>query len=333
MKKDRLELWEEIYAYAVEIVAFDPWSRFKETDTLALIPKGKRAEHFFSFISESRGQLGIAIYRDGDAYFDAMDRLHRKNRKKEPVFLLQNATIFLFGDRENVSKENYALIKELGLKCRGRGNWPHFEKYRIGYAPQAIPDAELEELLDDLGNLWMMVKLAYENDWEIPADGKSALVRTYSKKDDMFYTTLFPIEKPKQISSKVITMDDNPWLRQVRKMPAKGTVSLDWSYLPTIMDDEGTDVVPRLLLAVEPKTGLVLKHRLMSPLEDTYGLLFQFITELIELRGKPATIEICDKELENCLADLCQRTGMRLSVRSYLPQLATARNELVKTLI
>ena len=330
MKQEILKKWEEIYYYAGLIVELDPWSRFEEKDIFALCPKNKREEHFFSFLKESCGRCGIAIYRNGQSYCHAQERLHGKNSKKEPVFLLQDAVIFLLGDREDVSKKNYAVIKELGLKCRGRGGWPYFEKYQVGFAPQEIPEDELDMLLDDLGNLWVMVHLIAEGKIVVDFANREVMTRTYSPSDDTFYSYPSKLQKPLVAKHTVITMQDNEWLNNLRKLPSKGTISLDWSYLPTVVKDEGIDIVPRLLMAVENQSGCILCATMLPPSDVPHEDLVDELMELIEKRGKPAVIEICDKEIECYIADLCKQVKIRLEVKPQLKQLSMARREMLK---
>lgn len=333
MRKDALEKWREIYFYVSCIAEYDPWKRFKETDIFALLPKGKQEEHFFSFLFDSSGQPGIAIYWSGHDCFNAQERLHGSNPKKEPVFLLQDAIIMLLGNREDVSKENYALLKELGIKCRGRCAWPHFEKYRVGYAPKAVEDEDLDKLLDDMGNLWMMLRAVYEENLNPDFTNQKALTRCFSEKDDLYYTYVADLKQPKKAVYTTITMQDNERMKQLRKTPAKGAVSLDWAYLPIKMREGKTKIIPRLLLAVDTRSGVVMHFDMLSPSNQPFDDLFEFFDDIVERNGKPALVEICDKEMESYLSDLCRKAGIPLAMRKRLPQLAQARSVLINSML
>ena len=106
--------------YASRVVSYNPWSRFGEKDIFVFLTKDKKEEPFFCFLEETCGDYAIAFYRNGNECFNAQERLHGANPKKEPVFLLQNAIIFRLRNRKDVSKANYALLKELNIKCRGK---------------------------------------------------------------------------------------------------------------------------------------------------------------------------------------------------------------------
>lgn len=238
--------------------------------------------------------------------------------------------IFLLGDREDVSKKNYAVIKELGIKCRCRGAWPYFEKYRVGFAPQDIPEDELDVLLDDLGNLWVMVHMIAEGKTAVDFANREAMTRSYSASDDMFFSYPSKLQKPLVAKYTVVTMQENEWLNNLRKLPSNGTISLDWSYLPTVVREEGIDIVPRLLMAVENQSGCILYATMLPPSDVPHEDLMDELIELIDKRGKPAVIEICDKEIECYISDLCKQVKIRLEVKPQLKKLSMARREMLK---
>ena len=91
-------------------------------------------------------------------------------------------------------------------------------------------------------------------------------------------------------------------------------------------------IVPRLLLAVDARTGCIIKSEMLPPSDAPYDDLFDVIESVIAVQGKPAAIEICDKELESYLTDFCQKARIRLDIRKQLQQTTAVRRELLKDL-
>ena len=325
MEKEILEKWRKVYNFAQLIATYDPWDLFAEEHTFALVPKGTRSEHYFSFLAESSGQCGIAIYPNGNAYVAAQCRLRGANPKREPLFDLQDAVILLWGDREDISKENYGLIKSLEFKFRGRGAWLHFQEYRVGYVPRQVQEQDLDRLLDDLGNLWMMVRAICEEDLKTNFDNREAVVRFYSEKDELYYTGSFPVNLPRKISYPEITMQESADLQELRAMRCRGSIALDWSYLPASYREGGENIIPRLLLAVDIKSGAILDTQMLSPTDDRCAALFDMISHISWNYAKPATIEICDAEIESIIADFCKQVGIRMVVKKQIKAISQAR--------
>lgn len=233
----------------------------------------------------------------------------------------------LWGDREDISKENYALIKELGLKFRGRGAWLHFQEYRVGYMPRQVQDQGLDRLLDDLGNLWMMVRAVCEEDLKTNFEKREALVRFYSEKDELYYTGSFPLDLPRKQTYPEIIMQESTELKELRKLCPKGNIALDWSYLPASYREAGENIIPRLLIAVDTRSGAILGTEMLSPAEVPCESLFDIISHISFSYAKPAIIEICDDEIESCIADFCQKAGIRLVKKKQIKAITQARRE------
>ncbi len=330
MEKSNLEKWEEVYYYLFEIGRFEPWDRFREKDTFYVVRKDTKEPIFFSFISDSAERFGVALYEDTDAYVRARARLRRKNTKGEPAFFLQDALVCLWGNREDVSKDNYDLIKALGLKFRGIGAWLHCESYAEGYCPVPLDDAELETLRDGLGNLMMMLKAVYEHGTDPHFEQGYVLGRQYSKEEKLYYTYCDKITLPDIPQFAQINVYENEATKALRDIPSNGmTVEMDWSYLPMAMKDEdGERVFPRLLLMVDAKSGYILKHELLTPSNRDPDLIFDIIADLCHEVGRPAQIMIGDRELEAVVGSFCNRIGIQTQYKSTLKQVNAARKEL-----
>ena len=327
MEKEVLEKWSKVYDFAQMIASFNPWELFAEDHVFALIPKGTQQEHYFSFLAESCGQYGIAIYQNVAAYVAAQCRLHGKNPKKEPLFDLQDAVILLWGDREDISKENYALIKSLGLKCRGRGAWLHFQEYRVGYVPRPVQEPDLDRLLDDLGNLWMMIRAVCEENLKTNFENREALVRFYSEKDELYYTGSFPVNLPRKIDYPEIVMQDSAGLQELRDLRSRGSIALDWFYIPASYKENGERIIPRLLLAVDCKSGVILGSEMLSPTDEPCTILFDMISRISYSYSKPEVIEICDREIESCITDFCKRVGIQLVMKKQMKAITQAQKQ------
>lgn len=331
MEKEILDKWRQIYIFTDQICSRNPWEAFDEKDISILIPKGKHEEHYFTFFGRSSDDTGIAIYPSGDAYFEARER-RRKNFKQEPVGFLQDAIVFRFGDRKAVSKTNYEIIKGLNISCWGRGSWPIFQRYRVGYAPDDVPAEALDTLLDDMGNLMMMVRAVLDGHMDDQLGKGDALVRYYSPEDDAYYTHFTKVKgMPKPIYGTV-KVKENPWLEKICNAASGGTIELDWSYLPMLVKEGKERTVPRFVLAVDSKTGKVLKSGTIPHSEEPHEFLLAALGDVIDQFGKPSAIEICDEEVEGCISDFCSKTGIGVVKKKRLKWIPQERQNFIKTL-
>lgn len=326
------EKWLHLYAVVKQIGVMQPWDGFSEADKFTYIWEDKSKSVFFSFIGKSAQKFGIACYIGEEDYIRARVRLTEKNDKREPVFMLQNGLICLWDDREELSKESYALIKELGFKPRGKGAWLHFDRYEIGYAPVPLDEKEVDLLTTAFENLHMMLRAIYEQGLDPEFNKGKNLVRWYEPKDKLFYTHPFEFEILKGIITHPrVTVRENDWMREVRAMKsADYSVELDWSYVDVIFNDEnGRGTFPRMLLAVEPKNGFILVNEMLSPSHNQPGIVFNVLDHFVERYGKPSEIAICDEDLQGILSDVCKKVGIKLIVKKRLSAVSNARKTIL----
>lgn len=328
--------WLCLYAVAQQINMMQPWNDFSESDKFTYIWKDKSKSVFFSFIGESAQKCGIACYIGEEDYIRARVRLTEKNAKHEPIFMLQNALICLWDNREDLSKESYALIKELGFKPCGKGSWLHFDKYKIGYTPIPLDEKEIDLLTTAFENLHMMLRAIYEQGLDPEFDKGKNLVRWYEPKDKLFYTHPFEIEISKDIITHPhVTVQENDWMNEVRSMKnADYSVEIDWSYVDVVYkDEEGRGTFPRMLLAIEPKEELILVDQMLSPSHNQPNVIFNMLDHLVEQYGKPSEIAICDEDLKGILSDACKKVGIKLTVRKRLSAVNNARKTILTQII
>lgn len=119
MEKTNLEQWAKLYHFMLEISKLEPWERLSEEDAFVYAQKGTEKELVFSILGHECPFCGIACYPSWAAYSRARLRLGGENRRQEPLFMLQDAMIGIWGARKDVSKDNYEIVKALGLRGHG----------------------------------------------------------------------------------------------------------------------------------------------------------------------------------------------------------------------
>lgn len=325
--------WLRLYECADRIGNLEPWEIFDEGDKFAYIWKAKNKTLYFSFIAESADRCGIACYDGGENYARARKRLTAAYDKQEPTFALQNACICLWGNREDLNKPTYELIKELGFSFRGKGAWLFFQRFETGYEPTLPNERDLDLMLEGFENLFMMVRAVRNGAVDPQFDKGLTLTRWYEAKDKLYYTHPFQVPEP-AVPKREIRVKKGPLFDNLLKAPmVKAVWDLDWSYLPTLMkDDKGRWEFPLLFLCVDEESGLVLFGDMIESSQDAIGEAIEYLSQTLVELGRPASIAVCDDDLKASVEDLCRKAGVKLSVKKRLPALETARDAFIKTL-
>lgn len=103
--------------------------------------------------------------------------LRRFSDVNEPDLIFQNAIFGIWDDCENVFPENKEIIKELGLKFRGKGNWLQFMCCERQLSPRSLNSKEAVKLENAIGNFYIM-----KVDWQLIYEKKVRLNDTTTKR-------------------------------------------------------------------------------------------------------------------------------------------------------
>ncbi len=331
MEKTELESWRGIYTALIAIGRHRPWDRFREKDPFVFQAQDRPEPFFFSFLSDSAGQCGIACYDTMEAYVRARARLRRRGQKDEPSFFLQDAVVCLWGNESELSAENLALLEELQLKPQGDNAWLHCQWFREGFWPIPVQGEEtLSWLRTALENLLMMVRTVIEKGLDPKFELGNMLMRRWDARTQQYITFAAKNDIPQKPEYPELVVYQNEFTKEMRETAGSGsTYALDWSYLPVRLQDEETEVIPRLLLAVDRDSGEVLRSDLFSPMSLKYSDVLDLMAELFREKGRPSGLLVSDRELEACLAGFARECGIPLKYQSVVPQIEDARRRTV----
>ena len=314
MTNKQKKKWEEVYANTLAITSLQPWEKIPESVPLIYHKKDCDEPVVFSIWGYSSDICGVACYFSFHDYLCAMKRLKSKNLKNEPIFLLQNMILGIWGDREEVSKENKALIKELGLKFRGKGGWLFFETYAERCEPRFLNYEETVLLADALGNLCLMLEAVFKKGLKVDFENGETVQRS-SGDDDVWYNAAVGYKNMQELLP-VTVISQSEQLDALAAMPAGSRiVELDERCMPVPARDDKTGVAycPLLISAADSKSGEPLVLRYVSYDEDREDALYDVIEEVAEKFGKPKQIKINDEFTRWSIGDFCEKAGIKLN--------------------
>ena len=173
------DLWKKIYDLALAYGKREAWNYYWDNDIFEVPLTDGRASHC-SIFGKAGELFGLCVYV-GDSGLDSLKRMHYHHLagiSPESAWKCQECIGLFWGDRDEVAEEQYSIIKQLGLKFRGRGKWIYTEVYHKNYAPACPSDEEAVILKETLEKLLPMLDLATP-DWNKPNQYHSDLASLY----------------------------------------------------------------------------------------------------------------------------------------------------------
>jgi hypothetical protein len=333
-----LREWRRLYESAVRVKEISPWEWMTEADVFGVRSPETGELGFVSVMGMLGEHYAVSLYLGSEGIHGFLD-LQEMGPFADPDALIQIPQIQAsFENREDLDKRDREVIKELGLKFRGRNAWPMFRSYRPFLLPWFLEAGEVRFLSCALEQLADVAPRFREDSSLLePSSGESYLLRVPRQEGGRRLwedaSTGVPALDPPPIEvemevSKIETLGRLP----------QGEVRLevDFFMLPAPVQDEGDrPYFPHMLLVVDAGSGMILDSELLTPHpspEAMWGRVPEtFADQLFALELAPEKVWVDSEFLFELLEPLAGEAGFGLELSPSLPGLEPAREDLLRT--
>jgi hypothetical protein len=282
------------------------------------------------------GNLGehyaVALYQGARGLYGFWDM--QAGLEDDPFMVLEVPQLQAsWEDRDALEKTDRQVIKDLGLKFRGRKAWPQFQSYRPGYFPWQLEADEvraltvaLEQVLDVAPRVRATADLLPDPEEErylvrVPRGAGNAMI---------WEDTIQPMPPPP--TAQLVMPIDPAQLEQVKALPkTRAKFEMELFVLPTPIQESRKQrpAFPYILLAVDGGSGMVIGTELMVA-EPTLESIFERVPQtalryFANLEVHPRIIYVADHRLADLLGQLAHELGCRVIVRRNLRALSEAK--------
>ena len=284
------DVWRGLYEAAVRVKEMAPWEWMTEAHVFGVQDPETGEIGFVSVMGMLGEYYAISLYPNPEALYSFW-MVQEMGPDINPDALLEiPQTHASFEDRGDLEDKDREVIKELGLKFRGRKEWPMFRSYRPGYAPWFVEAEEARRLTNALDQLTdvaprfredpSLLELASD---EEPLGDESYLVRVPREEGGALVWEDRRMEVPPPEPSPIEIEVDFRVLGDLERLTRGGEVEMDFFMLPTpIMEGKDRPFFPYMLLTVDAGSGMVLGHDLLSvdpSLEAMWASIPQTVAE------------------------------------------------------
>lgn len=292
--------WQSLMSLALQFKALQPWTWMAETDVFGFRHPKTGAIYYSSIKGNEAEIIGITVH-EGTKGLDMLLHMHAEGA--DPSFetmMEQSFLLFILENKEDLSEEDEALYKMLGVTFKGKNAFPVFNDYSPGLAPWLIQtEAQAEILYYALEQAIEVAQIAQKKPEylvdlsEEGVDEPKFLVRIPEAKggDEYAWSETWVVpEDYEDEDENPIEVDAQFLKSKLSDIPMqKGTNwFFDLSYIPLpVQDVEGVrPFFPFLLLVIDEQSGMALGN------------------EIYQL-GQP------EKKLQKDLARICEENDIR----------------------
>jgi hypothetical protein len=243
-----------------------------------------------------------------------------------------------FEDREQLDKRDREVIKELGMKFRGRNAWPRLRSYRPSFFPWFLEAEEVRFLTCALEQL-ADVSPRFREDPSLlePSGGDRYLLRAPRRDGKTLLWEDTSIDVPPLDAAPIEVEMEASKMEALGRLPMrKAHLELDFFMFPAPVKDKGDrPYFPYMLMVVDAESGMILGSELIQPfpsMEAMWGSVPETLTDRLSgVELLPEKISVDSDLLFALLEPLAEEAGFELELAPSLPSLEAVREDLLET--
>ena len=245
------------------------------------------------------------------------------------IIHIQKCLIVTFEDRKLLSEPDLQIIRELGLRFRGRRAWPFFRNYEPGHPPWYLQADEVKYLTLVLEQA-TEICLRFTENMNMFAPSREGLyfVRV-PKKEGRSFTWGDAWLEPKPLrEERTAETLDGVRLQEIKKrgFPRKGIWEIDIFYSPTaVREKRERPWFPIAFLCMDHYSSLILNIHLASHSEYRSEFLDQLLHLIERTELLPEEILLLKKEAYELFSPLASSMGIKLKLCKQLEVLEEAK--------
>lgn len=265
----------------------------------------------------------------GTTGLEAILRMQTEELPMEEVMHLQKCLMASFEAREELDKKDLAVIRELGLKFRGRNAWPQFRHYEPGFFPWYL-DAYQVRFLTAVIQQAMDVAIRYRENPSLllPSKKNQYLVRVPEQTQDGIQWSdqwLKPVFEPHQ-QEKTVFADEVRLRRLQETVKSKlGTWEVEYFYAPFSVKGPDRPYYPQMCLWVDHETGMILHFHIADSEAYQQEFVSVFVELLEKMGGLPRKLLVRNSGILDCFEDTARKLKIKIERVPVLPYMKEAR--------
>jgi hypothetical protein len=327
--------WRQLYEAAVDFKKIKCWEWMYDDDIFGVKDPESGEVGYCCIMGNAGEHFGIAAYLGSEGLSGILGLLSGAIDPEDPDNLFtQKCLICSFEDRKALAPEDLEIIKGLGLKFRGRNEWPVFRHYEPGLFPWFLNAPQCRFLTHVISQA-LDVSLRCRGgkailDHDIPF---TFLVRvaTHGKNGELIWKDEYlTAEPPKQefVSFHIIDEMRAKRLRSI-KPQRKSILEIDTFFAPSPIKENGRPYYPKVCLLLDHSSGMVISFEMFKDIKEEGFKCIEMLANYVEHSGMmPSKLLVSRNETYYLFSDVCRQLGIELEMVERLDFMEEARHDM-----
>lgn len=307
-----LEQWKELYDLAIEITKLKPWNSYWDMDLIAVETQKNEEPNFVSIMGKGGTCTGISVYRGMEGYSDFC-QISNDDYNVPATFVMsdQNCITCYWGNRDEIDDDMYSIIKQLGLRFRGNGNWIYFKTFEKKSFPSLPNYGEVKMMIETYKGLIETLK---HEEYQESIFDKGDIIYAQKDEDDHWFSYTVPRPMEPDRYNTILVNDSNliDYFKNLDDSDLELAIDMDYMMVPT--NDKGFErpINPLAYIVFDLRTDQILHFDLIHPDEEEYEVIMNNFLGAIEHFGKPKHVYARNPYILNWLDFICEKLDIPL---------------------
>lgn len=315
--KNNRQIWLNFFRAAEVYRDLKPWEWMYDSDLFGVQDPVTGKIGYCCVLGNLGEHYALNVYMGPEGLSSYYEMLEFGEDDPMMAGLRQNCISVSFEDRDALSDQDRKLIKDLGLKYRGAGQWVMGREYLPGWLPWYISIEQAEYLTHALQQA-VGVAMRVEEDPELLRfDEEQVLVRVPRQTPNGLQWEDQIMELPDCEYDLAIPVPD-AIIEKGRQLPqTRSVLMLILSFGPQpVRDDEtsGRPFFPTMAMMLDKKSKAILSFDMFAP-NDMKKLPYWFVHMLEKLGERPAKIIVSNGFGAGMIEPLAEGLSIKLEVR------------------
>jgi len=331
-----IEEWRKLYQAAREFYELAPWEWVTDADMFGVQDPETGEIGYLCMLGNAGQVVGLVAYLGREGY-DSYLRIRAADLETFDweLAVAQRCLHLSFQDRDELTTRDLAVIRQLGLRFRGRGTWPVFRSLRPGYQPWYLEAGEARFLALALTQAQEVARRMADDPGLLDRVPPGyCLVRVLRDKGaDNWKDEWLPLPPPPPMpGAEPLPRGLLSRLRRAAR-PLRGVWEVGMFVVPVLVTEELPGHYPAAVLCTYQRTGVVLDMA-VKPYQERFQNLATWFAKVLEESTVdwPEEVWVRDPEVAVLLAPLLGRLEMQVVLTPELPALSEAQESVLRWL-
>jgi hypothetical protein len=330
-----LAQWKQLYEAVVAFKATKCWEWMYDDDVFG-VKDPKTGEVAYCCILGNAGQqFGIATYLGQEGLKFLLDLLFGDSDPDDVDVFMQKSLVCYLVDREELHSQDLNTIKEVGMKFRGKKQWPLLRSYEPGMVPWYL-DAEQCRFFTHI--LYQAIDVAMrckENKDILTSDSALTFLVRVAKTDadqNLIWEDQYITVEPPANDFISFHLKDQALLHKLKMMKKQPALVLEadaFSFPAAVGEKDERPYFPTEAILVDHKTGLILSYNMFTNIRhEGYKAIEMLIDFIMKNNVLPSKLLVQNDECYYLFKDLCQQLDIELKIAARLKNIESVKKEM-----